>query len=100
MLTTCHLRRHLGQLAGMGLVLVSLLGWFPLPAESASGVELTTYRNYRDHRDYYGYQDYRSFRRPRFEQPNRFTIRKGKKCEIRCERIWGTRDFRCREYGC
>jgi hypothetical protein len=103
MLTTCYLRHHVVQFVKMGLVLVSLFGWFTWPAESASGVEPTTYgnyRDYRDYRDYQGYQDYRSYRRPRYEQPDRFTIRKGKKCEIRCERIWGTREYRCREYRC
>jgi hypothetical protein len=103
MLTPCHLLPHLGQLVGAGFVLISLFGWFPLPAESASGVEPTAYGEYRDYRDYQGYQDYqdyRSYRRPRYEQPDRFTIRKGKKCEVRCERIWGSRDYRCREYRC
>jgi hypothetical protein len=100
MLTTCHLIHHLGQLVGIGLVLVSLFGWFALPAESASGVEPTAYWGYQDHRDYQGYQDYRSYRRPRYDQPDRFTIRKGKKCELRCERIRGTREYRCREYRC
>jgi hypothetical protein len=32
--------------------------------------------------------------------PDRYTIHKGKKCELRCERIRGTRDYRCREYRC
>jgi hypothetical protein len=106
MLTTCHRVHHFAQLVGIGLVLVSLFGWFTLTAESASGVEPTAYgdyqgyQDYQGYRDYQGYQDYRSFRRPRYAQPNRFTIRKGKKCELRCERIWGTRDYRCREYRC
>jgi len=106
MLTTCHPVHYFGQLVGTGLVLVSLFGWFTMPAESASGVEPTAYWGYQDHqdyqgyRDYQGYQDYRSYRRPRYEKPDRFTIRKGKKCELRCERIWGTREYRCREYRC
>jgi hypothetical protein len=100
MLTTCHLLYHFGQLVGMGLLLVGLFGWFTLPAESASGVGPTAYWGYQDYRDYRGYQDYRSYRRPRYEQPDRFTIRKGKKCELRCERIRGTREYRCREYRC
>jgi hypothetical protein len=112
MLTTHHLTHHFAHLVGTGLVLVSLFGWFTVPAESASGVEPTTYRyyrdyrdyrdyrGYRDHRDYYGYQDYRWHRRPQYERPHRFTIHKGKKCQIRCERIWGTREYRCREYRC
>jgi hypothetical protein len=98
--TTRHLIHHLAHLVGTGLVLVSLFGCFTVPAASASGVEPTTYRYYRDYRDYQGYQDYRWHRRPRYEHPHRFTIRKGKKCQIRCERIWGTREYRCREYRC
>jgi hypothetical protein len=106
MLTTCHPVHYFGQLVGIGLVLVGLFGWFTMPAESALGVEPTAYWGYQDHRDYQGYRDYqdyrgyRSYRRPRYEQPNRFTIRKGKKCELRCERIWGTREYRCPEYRC
>jgi hypothetical protein len=106
MRTPCHLRQHLVQLVGTGLVLVSLFGWFSLHAESAAGSEPTAYGPYRDYRDYpgyrdyQGYQDYRPYQRPRYEPPDRFTIRKGKKCEVRCERIWGTRDYRCREYRC
>ena len=100
MLTTRHPIYHLVQLVGTGLVLVSLFGCLTLPAESVSGFEPTAYRDYRDYRDYHDYRDYRSYRRPRYEQPDRFTIHKGKKCEIRCERIWGTRDYRCREYRC
>ena len=101
MLTTCHLLHHyFGQLVGLGFVLVSLIGWFTLPAESASGVEPTAYWGYQGYRGDQDYRDYRSYRRPRYEQPDRFTIRKGKKCELRCERIWGTREYRCREYRC
>jgi hypothetical protein len=100
MLTTRHLIHHFAHLVGTGLVLVSLFGCVTVPAASASGVEPTTYRYYRDYRDYHGYQDYRWYQRPRYERPHRFTIRKGKKCQIRCERIWGTREYRCREYRC
>jgi hypothetical protein len=103
MRTTRYLIHHFAHLVGTGLVLVSLFGCFTLPAESASGVEPTTYRyyrDYRDHRDYQGYQDYRWRRRPRYEHPHRFTIHKGKKCQIRCERIWGAREYQCREYRC
>ena len=100
MLTTWHLLHHFGHLVGLGFVLVSLFGWFTLPAASASGVEPTAYWGYQDDRDYQGDRDYRSYRRPRYEQPDRFTIRKGKKCELRCERIRGTREYRCREYRC
>jgi hypothetical protein len=100
MLITCHLLHHFAQLVGIGLVLVSLFGWYTLPAESASGVEPTAYWGYQDDRGYQDYRDYRSYQRPRYEQPDRFTIRKGKKCELRCERIRGTREYRCREYRC
>ena len=118
MRTTCHLSRYLVQLIGTGLMLVSLFGCLTLPAASVSGVESTAsreYQEYRDdreypddrdyrgYRDYQGYrddQDYRSYRRPRYELPDRYTIHKGKKCEIQCERIWGTRDYQCREYRC
>ena len=44
--------------------------------------------------------DYRSYQRPRYELPERYTIHQGKKCELRCERIWGTRAYQCREYRC
>jgi hypothetical protein len=107
MLTNCHLIRPLVvKLVGMGLILVILFGGLTLPAASASGVEPAThkdYRHYRDHRgypDYWGYPDYRPYRWPRHGSPNRFTIRKGRKCELRCQRVWGTRDYHCREYRC
>ena len=115
MRTTCHPIHQLGQLIGTGLVLVSLFGCLTLPAPSVSGVEPAAYREYQDYRDYQNdrddrgyrdyqryrdYQEYRSYRRPRYELPDRYTIHKGKKCEIQCERIWGTRDYRCREYRC
>jgi hypothetical protein len=94
MLTTHHPIHHLVQLVGTGLILVSLFGCLTLPAESVSGFEPTAYR------DYPGHRDYRPYRRPRYALPDRYTIHKGKKCELRCERIWGTRDYRCREYRC
>jgi hypothetical protein len=106
---TCYPIHHLVPFVGTGLVLVNLFGCLTLPAASVAGVEPTAYReyqdyrNYQDDRDYRGYrdyQDYRSYRRPRYELPDRYTIHKGKKCEIQCERIWGTRDYRCREYRC
>jgi hypothetical protein len=115
MFTTRHPRRYLVPLVGTGLVLVSLFGCLTLPAASFSGIEPTGYRDYRDYqgyhdhqgywdyRDNWGYRDYRDYRpyqRPRYELPDRYTIHKGKKCEVRCERIRGTRDYRCREYRC
>lgn len=42
----------------------------------------------------------RPYHRPRYALPDRYRIHKGKKCELRCERIRGTRDYRCREYRC
>ncbi len=100
MLPTCHLIHYRVQLVGTALVLASLCGWYPLSAASAAGRELTASGDYPDYRDPHGYQNDRSYRRPRYEQPDRFTIRKGKKCEIHCERIRGTREYRCREYRC
>jgi hypothetical protein len=107
--TTCYPIRYLVQLIGTGLMLVSLFGCLTLPAGSVSGVEPSVYREYQDYRDYQDdrnyrryrdYQDYRSYQRPGYELPERYTIHKGKKCELRCERIWGTRDYDCREYRC
>jgi hypothetical protein len=115
MRTICHLRHHLAQVIGTGLVLVSLFGCLTLPTASVSSVEPTAYREYPaypydpDDRDYrgpwdpWGYRDYREYRpysRPRYELPDRYTIHKGKKCELQCERVWGTRDYQCREYRC
>jgi hypothetical protein len=116
--TTRHPIPYLVQLIGTGLMLVSLFGCLTLPAGSVLGVEPTAYREYQDHRDYRDYQDdrdyqdyrdyqryrdyhdYRSYQRPRYELPERYTIHQGKKCELRCERIWGTRAYQCREYRC
>ena len=97
MQTTPYPIRHVMQLVGTGLVLVGLFGCLPLPAASVAGFGQTAYRDYQNYHDY---RDYRSYRRPRYKAPDRFTIHKGKKCQIRCERIWGTRDYRCREYRC
>jgi hypothetical protein len=113
--TTCHPIPYLVQRIGTGLMLVSLVGCLTLPAGSVSGVEPTAYREYQDYRDYQNdrdyqdyrdywryrdYQDYRSYQRPGYDLPERYTIHKGKKCELRCERIRGTRDYDCREYRC
>jgi hypothetical protein len=100
MFTTRHPRRYLVPLVGTGLVLGSLLGCLTLPAPSVAGIEPTAYQDYQDHRDYWGHRYDRPHRRPRYELPDRYTIHKGKKCELRCERIRGTRDYRCREYRC
>jgi hypothetical protein len=88
------------EAGGTGLVLVSLFGCLTLPGESVSGMEPTASQGCQGYQDYRDYRDYRSYRRPGYEPPDRFTIHKGKKCEIRCERIWGTRDYRCRDYRC
>ena len=115
MRTTGHPLRSLVQLIGTGLMLVSLVGCLSLPVGSGAGVEPTTYREYqndrdyqddrddRDYRDYQGYgeyQQYRAYQRRGYDLPERYTIHKGKKCELRCERIWGTREYDCREYRC
>jgi len=86
MRTTCHPIRYLVQLIGPGLMLASLVGClsFPpvsLPPGSGAGVKPIA-------------------QRPGDELPERYTIHKGKKCEIQCERSWGTRDYQCREYRC
>jgi hypothetical protein len=112
MRTTRHPIPHLAQLIGTGLMLVSLFGCLALPAGSGSGLEPTAYReypnyreyqddrDYRGYRDYQGYQEYRPYQRPAYALPDRYTIHQGKKCEIQCERVWGTRDYQCREYRC
>jgi hypothetical protein len=106
MFITRRSKRFLVPLLGMGLMLVSLFGCLTLPALSVSGVEPTTYQDVRDHRDDWGHRDHwgsrhdRPYWRPRYALPDRYIIHKGKKCQIRCERIWGTRDYRCREYRC
>jgi hypothetical protein len=109
MRTTHHPIHHLVPLVGTSLVLASLFGCLTLPALSVAGVEPTAYQDdrnqwdyqdFRGHRDYWGRWDDRPYRRPGYGLPDRYTIHKGKKCELRCERIWGTRDYRCREYRC
>jgi hypothetical protein len=101
-----HARR---LFVGMGLMLVSLFGSLTCPATSVAGVEPTadgddrgpsdgrdhqSDRRPRDHRDDWSYG------RPGSALPDRYTIHKGKKCELQCERIRGTREYRCREYRC
>jgi hypothetical protein len=106
MFTIRHPRHYLVPLVGTGLVLVSLYGCLTLPAASGAGLESTAYQEYQDYRDYWGYREPwghrhdRPHRRPGYALPDRYTIHKGKKCELRCERIRGTRDYRCREYRC
>ena len=103
MRTTRHPIQHLAPLVGAGLCWSACGGGLTLSAASVSGLEPTAYQEYQDYWAYPGdhdYRDYRSYRRPGYEPPDHFTIHKGKKCETHCERIWGTRDYRCREYRC
>ena|SRR5882724_8702050 len=109
MRTTSHSSYSLGLFVGMGLMLVNLFGSLTCPAASVAGVEPTAYWDDRGPSDY---RDYRSDQRPRDHRddwsygrpgsalPDRYTIQKGKKCELQCERIRGTREYRCREYRC
>jgi hypothetical protein len=115
MCTIRHPLHSLVPLVGTGLMLVSLVGCLTLSAGSVPGFEPTAYHEDRypwghrdswghrdpwDHRDSWRHRYDRSYRRRGFAPPDRYTIHKGKKCELRCERIWGTRDYRCREYRC
>ena len=109
--------RHLLPLVGIGLMLAGLFGG---PA-SAADVELFVYQNDWRYQHPYGYQqpwgqqDYRGQRDSwgrdpwgyRHERPSRgrglpdrYTIHKGKKCEVQCTRIRGSREYQCREYRC
>jgi hypothetical protein len=120
MRTTRHPISWLMSLAGMGLMLASLFGGPALPAASAADVELFVYQNDWGYQNPYGYQtpwgqqDYWRQRDPWRQQdpwgyrhdrrrhglPDRYTIHKGKKCELQCERIRGSREYTCREYRC
>ena len=118
MYTTRHPIRHVLWLAGMGLMLAGLFGG---PA-SAAGVERFVsqndwgyhhpyrYQTPRGQQDFWRQRDpwrqqdswgYRHDRPPRWHGlPDHYTIRKGKKCQVQCTRIWGSREYRCREYRC
>jgi hypothetical protein len=124
MRTTRHSIRHVVPLVSLGLMLAGLLGSPTPPAAFAAGVEPFAYRNNWRAQSLYGYQnpwgqqDYRGRRDPwrsqdpwghrydrpsrgsRYGMPDRYTIHKGRKCELRCERIRGTRNYSCREYRC
>jgi hypothetical protein len=109
--------RQLLPLSGMGLMVAGLLGCLTLRGVSAVGEEPFAYQNdwgvqsrygyqhrwgqlgYWGQRDLWGHQHDRPSRRPRHGLPDRYTIHKGKKCELQCERIRGTREYNCREYG-
>jgi hypothetical protein len=110
--------RQLLSLVGMGLMVAGLFGCLTLPGVSAVGEEPFAYQNdwgvqsrygyqhpweqrdYWGQRDLWGHQHDRPSRRPRYGLPDRYTIHKGKKCELQCERIRGTREYSCREYRC
>jgi hypothetical protein len=109
--TRCSIRQLL-PFVGMGLMLAGLFGG---PA-SATEQESFTYQNDWSAQYPWGPQDYRvtrdpwrprdpwGYRPPRaglgYGLPDRYTIYKGKKCELRCERIRGSREYHCREYRC
>jgi hypothetical protein len=106
MYTMRHPRLSFASFAGMGLMLVSLFGCLTIPTGSVSGFESPVYQDYQAYqhvwgdRDDWGHRHGRSYRERGYEMPDRYTIHKGKKCELRCERVWGSRDYRCREYRC
>ena len=112
--------RQLLPLVGMGLMLAGLFGG---PA-SAEGLEPFTSQNHwgyqtpyryqnpwgqqddwgpRDRwgqQDRWGYRHDRPSRRSGYGLPDRYTIHKGKKCEVQCTRIRGSREYTCRAYRC
>jgi hypothetical protein len=124
MRTIRHPIRHVLPFVGLGLMLAGLFGGPALPAASAADVELFVSQNDRGAQSPYGYQhpwgqrDYQGQRDPWGQQdpwgyrhdrpsrrqgyglPDRYTIHKGKKCELQCTRIRGTREYSCREYRC
>jgi hypothetical protein len=113
MRTTRHSIRYVLSLVGIGLMLAGLFGG---PAVSAADLEPFDYQNdwvaqypwgpqdYRGTRDPWRPQDPWGYRPPRaglgYGLPDHYTIHKGKKCELQCERIRGSREYRCREYRC
>jgi hypothetical protein len=130
MRTICDSIAHVVPLVGIGLMLASLCGGPALPAASAASVEPAAYQDrwgyqtpwgqhddwgrrdpWGQHDDWsqrhpqgrpdpWGYRHDRPSRRSGYGLPDRYTIHRGKKCELRCERIRGTRDYSCREYRC
>jgi hypothetical protein len=124
MRTICHSIAHVVPIVGIGLMLAGLFGGPALPAASAADVELFTDQNHWGYQHPYGYQhpwgqqDYwgqrdrwgqqdrwgyrhdRPSRRSGYGLPDHYTIHKGKKCEVQCTRIRGSREYTCREYRC
>jgi hypothetical protein len=108
---TCRPIHHVLGPVAMALMLAGLFSGPVLPAASASEVERLTYQNDWSTQYPWGQQDYRwrpqdpwGYRPPKaglgYGLPDRYTIHKGKKCELRCERIRGRREYHCREYRC
>jgi hypothetical protein len=100
---------YLVLLVSLWLMLVSLTGWLTFPAVAVGGGEPATYRDRWyggedrgrwGQREGWEYRHGRPYRQPGYALPDRYTIHKGKKCELRCQRIWGTNDYQCREYRC
>jgi hypothetical protein len=118
MRTICHSIAHFVPIVGIGLMLAGLFGGPALPAASAADVELFTYQNNWGYQHPWGQQDYwgqrdrwgqqdrwgyrhdRPSRRSGYGLPDHYTIHKGKKCEVQCTRIRGSREYKCREYRC
>jgi hypothetical protein len=124
MRTICHSIAHVVPIVGIGLMLAGLFGGPALPAASAADVELFTYQNHGGYQTPYGYQHPwgqqedggqrdrwgqqdrwgyrhdRPSRRSGYGLPDHYTIHKGKKCEVQCTRIRGSREYTCREYRC
>lgn len=119
MRATRHPIHHLVSLIGTGLVLAGLFGGPSLPAAFAAAAEPFGYQNDwgaqhpygsqnpwgpqddRGQRDPWGSRHDRLRRRELgYGLPDRYTIHKGEKCELRCERVRGSREYKCREYRC
>ena len=92
------MKRHV--LCGVGFILFTLCGGLTPAITWAAGTDTPTSREYREVPEYHDYRGYRLHRGPEDDAPDQFTIRRGRKCQVRCERIQGTRDYRCHEYRC
>jgi hypothetical protein len=113
MRATHHPIHHLVSLIATGLMLAGLLGGPALPAALAAGTEPFRYQNDSDAQHPYGFwppwepqaplesrHDHLRRMELGYGLPDRYTIHKGKKCELQCTRIKGTRGYNCREYRC